>query len=179
MVFLFLIFVCLVPLLGRTGRAGAEGKGWLILGPFESLFLEELKKINVPKNLNLIELLNKSALDETDEVMLQLMKRVQGGDQVLNKSGEGAYQAFLGYYLSNMKRIRMKRKETLVGIANEFSASMGFSRVPLLAKNMVNKMGLGGVSGLAIKSSGGGNANNTHKKKNDRSKPMTKRKKRG
>lgn len=165
--------------LGRTGRAGAEGKGWLILGPFESLFLEELKKINVPKNLNLIELLNKSALDETDEVMLQLMKRVQGGDQVLNKSGEGAYQAFLGYYLSNMKRIRMKRKETLVGIANEFSASMGFSRVPLLAKNMVNKMGLGGVSGLAIKSSGGGNSNNTHKKKDDRSKPMTKRMKRG
>lgn len=136
--------------LGRTGRGGASGKGWLLLGPFESLFLEELTKISIPKNPELIDLLNKETLDETDDIMQSLMERVQNGDQVLNKSGEGAYQAFLGYYLGQMKRMRMKRKERLVEIANEFSASMGFRNPPALGPNMVKKMGLVGIDGIFV-----------------------------
>merc|ERR1719203_1074191 len=53
--------------LGRTGRAGAQGKGWLVLGPFESLFLGELKNIDVPLNPVLRDLLNKATMDETDD----------------------------------------------------------------------------------------------------------------
>jgi len=152
--------------LGRTGRAGAEGKGWLVLGPFESLFLEELKKIKIGKNQELIDLLNKSTLDETDETMQSLLDRVQNGDQVLNKSGEGAYQAFLGYYLGQMKRMRMKRKEKLVEIANDFSSSMGFRSPPVLGKNMVGKMGLKGVEGLLV-SKGEKNVNSNAQPKRD------------
>ena len=69
--------------LGRTGRAGASGKGWLVLG-------------SVPKNRELIDLINSCVLDETDERMQELLERVQNGDSILVKSGEGAYQAFLG-----------------------------------------------------------------------------------
>jgi superfamily II DNA/RNA helicase len=36
--------------LGRTGRAGKEGKGWSILSSFESKFLEELMELVVPEN---------------------------------------------------------------------------------------------------------------------------------
>ena len=94
--------------------------------------------------------MNKSTLDETDETMQSLLDRVQNGDQVLNKSGEGAYQAFLGYYLGQMKRMRMKRKEKLVEIANDFSSSMGFRSPPVLGKHMVGKMGIKGVEGLLV-----------------------------
>jgi len=136
--------------LGRTGRAGADGKGWLILGPFESLFVQELKNIDITKNMDLIDVLNTSTLDETDDSMQEMMERVQNGDQTLVKSGEGAYQAFLGYYLGQMKRMRMKRKEKLVEIANEFSGAMGFKETPMLTKNMVGKMGLKGIPGLVV-----------------------------
>jgi len=139
--------------LGRTGRAGADGKGWLVLGPFESLFLEELKGIEITKNMDLIDVLNTSTLDETDDSMQELLERVQNGDQILVKSGEGAYQAFLGYYLGQMNRMRMKRKEQLVQLANEFSGAMGFRETPTLGKNMVGKMGLKGVAGLVVSAS--------------------------
>ena len=73
-----------------------------------------------------------------------------GKDQDLVKSGEGAYQAFLGFYLGQMKRLNMDKKETLVEIANEFSTAMGFRRPPTLAKNMVGKMGLKGIPGISV-----------------------------
>ncbi len=163
--------------LGRTGRANASGKGWLILCSFESLFLEELTKIDIPKNPELIDILNKSTLDEADNVMQSLLERIQNGDQMLNKSGEGAYQAFLGYYLGQMKRIRMKRKERLVDIANEFSASMGFQNPPVLGGNMVKKMGLEGIAGLLVGKSGGGKSGRSHTppKRDGRSRPSSKR----
>mmetsp|Transcript_16743 Transcript_16743/g.28816 ORF Transcript_16743/g.28816 Transcript_16743/m.28816 type:complete len:247 (+) Transcript_16743:984-1724(+) len=164
--------------LGRTGRAGADGSGWLILAPFETLFLEELKNIDITKNFDLIDVLNKSELDETDDVMLEMLKRVQGGDRDLVKSGEGAYQAFLGYYLGQMKRVRMKRKERLVDIANEFSGAMGFRQPPKLSKNMVGKMGLKGIDGLVVSASndkdGGRNRNQSSHNKDRRSKPKRK-----
>ena len=142
--------------LGRTGRAGAKGKGWLLLTSFESMFLEELKGIDITTDMALVELLNKDEVDETDDQMLSLLKRVQDGDQDLVKSGEGAYQAFLGYYLGQMKRLRMKRKERLVEIANQLSSSMGFRQPPKLNKNMIGKMGLKGIPGLLVSSDTGG-----------------------
>ncbi len=162
--------------LGRTGRGGASGKGWLLLGPFESLFLEELTKISIPKNPELIDVLNKDTLDETDDIMQSLMERVQNGDQVLNKSGEGAYQAFLGYYLGQMKRMRMKRKERLVEIANEFSASMGFRNPPALGPNMVKKMGLAGIDGIFVSKKERTKVNsNVPPKRDGRTKPKKER----
>ncbi|KAL7544710.1 hypothetical protein ACHAWF_008071 [Thalassiosira exigua] len=165
--------------LGRTGRAGAEGKGWLVLNSFESLFLEELKNISVPKDLALVELLNRTELDGTDDLMLTLLNRVQSRDKDLVKSGEGAYQAFLGYYLGQMKRVRMKRKEQLVEIAKDFSGGMGFRSPPTLTTNMISKMGLKGVVGLKSSSKEKGKTDqrkrlSNHHNKNRGEKPKRK-----
>jgi len=140
--------------LGRTGRAGTEGKGWLILGPFESLFLEELKRIDVPRDPALSEIL-KDPFNERDDGIVEktieeMEARVRSGDKVLSLSGQKAYQAFLGYYLGQMKRAKIKRKEVLVDIANEFSGAMGFRAAPALGKNMIGKMGLKGISGIVV-----------------------------
>ncbi|EJK45023.1 hypothetical protein THAOC_36393 [Thalassiosira oceanica] len=144
--------------LGRTGRAGAEGKGWLILGPFEQLFVDELRGIDITKDESLTAIMNKSVLDETDDQMQEMLERVQNGDKKLVKAGEASYSAFLGYYLAQMKRMRMRRKEDLVSIANELSGAMGFRSAPSLPKNLVGKMGLKGVQGINVSSgtSGGG-----------------------
>ena len=136
--------------LGRTGRAGAAGKGWLILGgPFETPFLGELKQFDVPINSALTDVLHHH--DKNEELMQVLKNKIGNSkDHDLAKSGEGAYQAFLGYYLGQMKRLNMNKKETLVEIANEFSTAMGFLRPPTLAKNMVGKMGLKGIPGISV-----------------------------
>ena len=70
----------------------------------------------------------------------------------------------------------MKRKERLVGIANEFSASMGFRQTPVLGKNMVNKMGLAGVAGLLTvnPSEDRGTRSSTSSKRGARTKPKRK-----
>ncbi|KAL3805729.1 hypothetical protein ACHAW5_010932 [Stephanodiscus triporus] len=156
--------------LGRTGRAGADGKGWLVLGPFESSFLEELKQINVPKDLALTDVLRDTVEDdETEELMRVLTDKVgSSGDQNLAKSGEGAYQAFLGYYLGQMKRMKMDKKESLVDIANEFSAAMGFRRPPTLAKNMASKMGLVGLIVLSGSDVGRGSSKSPPSSKRER-----------
>mmetsp|Transcript_35568 Transcript_35568/g.77894 ORF Transcript_35568/g.77894 Transcript_35568/m.77894 type:complete len:740 (+) Transcript_35568:260-2479(+) len=146
--------------LGRTGRAGSEGKGWLILAPFESLFLEELKNIDVPRDPDLAQILSQAASDDTNDIIQEMKERIGGGDKTLSVSGQGAYQAFLGYYLGQMKRLKIKDKKALVNIANEFSSAMGFRQVPALGKNMVGKMGLKGVSGIFVKAPGEGDGQN-------------------
>jgi ATP-dependent RNA helicase MSS116 len=136
--------------LGRTGRAGAEGKGWLVLGPFESLFLEELKGLHVPNDERLRQLLSDPVSAEIEDLFQPAIDRIRSGDRKLTPSAEGAYQSFLGYYLGQMKRMKMKNKNDLVRIANLFSSLMGLSEVPALPKNMVSKMGLKGVDGIIV-----------------------------
>ena len=87
---------------------------------------------------------------ETAERVMPVLKRIGNGDQVLTKSAKGAYQAFLGYYNGQMKRVKMNRKEDLVRIANEFSAAMGLHAPPAMSAMTVGKMGLKGVAGLNI-----------------------------
>lgn len=138
--------------LGRTGRAGAAGKGWLILGGFETPFLEELKQFDVPINSALTDVLHLDDDDDESQELMRILTNKVGNskDHDLAKSGEGAYQAFLGFYLGQIKRLNIDEKETLVEIANKFSTAMGFRRPPTLAKNMVGKMGLKGIPGISV-----------------------------
>ena len=90
--------------LGRTGRAGKEGIGWLILGPFETLFLNELKNIDVPKDADLNQFFyaDGGGEQDMDELLGEMKDRVGGGargnDENLTISIQKAYQDFLGDY---------------------------------------------------------------------------------
>lgn len=136
--------------LGRTGRAGMEGKGLLVLSPWESLFLQELKGLHVPVNERLHQLFESPMSAEIEELLQPALDRVQKGDKILSKSAKGAYQAFLGYYLGQMKRMKMKRKDDLVSIANQFALLAGLYEPPPLSANIVGKMGLKGVNGVKV-----------------------------
>lgn len=151
--------------LGRTGRgSAAKGTGWIVLQQWESSFLKELDKIkvDVPPNQDLIAQMmigtnedGSGISNESQAIVEEVRQRVRGGDGVLSKTGSAAYQAFLGYYKGQMKRmVRVRGPGDLVTIANDFAADMGFLDPPQLQKSTVSKMGLKGVAGLNIGSSG-------------------------
>jgi ATP-dependent RNA helicase MSS116, mitochondrial len=136
--------------LGRTGRAGSDGKGWLVLSEWESPFLRELNGVEIPVNDRLREVFESPMSTATENILQPVLDRIRKGDKLLAPSAKGAYQAFLGYYLGQMKRINMERKEDLVAIANDFAFLTGLDELPELPVALVGKMGLKGVAGLNV-----------------------------
>ncbi|KAJ4837296.1 DEAD-box ATP-dependent RNA helicase 31 [Turnera subulata] len=123
--------------LGRTGRRGKEGKGILLLAPWEEFFLSSITDLP----------LTKAPVPEIDPDM---KKKVESAlCHVDTKTKEAAYQAWLGYYNSNKKVA--KDKNRLVKLANEFSRNMGLATPPAIPKLILGKMGLKNVPGLRSK----------------------------
>ncbi|KAL3680283.1 hypothetical protein R1sor_023239 [Riccia sorocarpa] len=120
--------------LGRTGRAGKEGQGVLILAPWEQQFLRALKDITIEEYKDL-------------EVPKSISKKVDKAlSLVSTESKEKAYQAWLGYY--NSARLLALQKPELVRLANKYSATLGLEEPPALLKKTIGMMGLRGVPGL-------------------------------
>jgi len=153
--------------LGRTGRAGKKGKGLLVLAPFESKFVSELKDIDVPVNKDMSNLLNGPADIQTVDAVNAVMDMVKRGDETLTISAKQAYQAFLGYYLGKIKRTNFRAKTDVVNTANFISTKMGLTETPSIAAKVVGKMGLKGVSGVVIeKGARQGDRNNSRARNN-------------
>ena len=132
--------------LGRTARAGMEGQGILLICPFERCILGELKDLPI----------NRMSTEEVDALcatpMRQELHRVWSTvskNQELRLAGEQAYQAFLGYYNSNTRRLGWN-STTLVSTANLYATYLGLTSQPVLLKRTVGKMGLKGVPGLLV-----------------------------
>jgi len=64
------------------------------------------------------------------------------------KTGEQAYQAWLGFY-NSQRRVRWSKPE-LVQQANRYAEIIGLQYQPTLEKKTVGKMGLKGVPGLRL-----------------------------
>ena len=122
--------------LGRTARAGAEGRGTFLVTSAEAFFpkytLKDIEFVESPPNLE--------ARADVQRIAQQLEPEVQ------NK----AYQAWLGFYKTFMKSLRWDA-ETLVSEANKFALDgLGAPEVPTLYKSTVGKMGLRGTRGLVV-----------------------------
>ncbi|KAI1468167.1 DEAD-domain-containing protein [Daldinia caldariorum] len=122
--------------LGRTGRAGAEGKGTFIITFHEASFakttLRGITFVEAPADL--------SARQEVSNIAAKLDPDTQGK----------AYQGWLGYYKSYIKPLRWDPAR-LVREANEFALNgLGAAEIPPLQKSTIGKMGLKGVPGLVV-----------------------------
>ena len=136
--------------LGRTARAGKEGMGLLVLFPFESRFLSELRGLNIPMDKEVSEMLAQSSESaESLEWMEQNLSRIGSGGNKLASRAQLAYLSFLGYYLGQANRIR-SNKADVVKLSNEFSNSIGLAHVPAIPKKLVSKMELTGVPGVIV-----------------------------
>ncbi|KAF0694408.1 Aste57867_14705 [Aphanomyces stellatus] len=125
---------------GRTGRAGKLGQGILLLSDFETPFLDELDDMAIETKTDV------SRTSPPPRIASALAKVQKNAS--LRKAAEQSYQAWLGYYNSNVKRIQMNKKQ-LVHRAEEYSRIMGLDEVPPLLKQTVSKMGLQGM-GLRV-----------------------------
>jgi len=120
--------------LGRTARAGAEGRGTFIIAEPETFFskwtLKEITFEPTPADLTA-----KGQVMDISEKM---------------ESHAKTYQAWLGYYKNHMKGMNYDTAG-LVAAANTFARNgLGAPETPGLQKSVVGKMGLKGVKGLKI-----------------------------
>ena len=136
---------------GRTARAGNAGTGVLLLCDFERVFLKEVCDLDITA-------LKSPAITETEDTAeLHAMQQLMQSNDKLRGSAAAAYQAFMGYYNSNVKRLKLQNKHELVKVSNEFATMLGFpeGEPPALLAKTVGKMGLKGLPGIRIDREGG------------------------
>ena len=139
--------------LGRTARAGKEGGGFLLLADFESSFLRALGN-DVP-----IKQLAPLGADESGRLDYELRPAFS---RLPNLTLACGYQAYLGFYNSNLKRLGWSREEC-VARANDYALTcLGLPSPPPLEAKTVGKMGLKGVAGIVVgaRADGGGGGRN-------------------
>lgn len=122
--------------LGRTARAGAEGRGTFIITEDETFFSKwTLKEITFePTAADL------SAKEEIRSIAEKMEPEMQAK----------VYQAWLGYYKNHIKSLRWDVAQ-LVQEGNKFAfEGLGSPDVPGLKKSIVSKMGLKGVRGIVV-----------------------------
>ncbi|KAH6712462.1 ATP-dependent RNA helicase MSS116 precursor [Leptodontidium sp. MPI-SDFR-AT-0119] len=120
--------------LGRTARAGAEGRGTFIVTQPETFFSKwTLKEITFEP----VE----ADLSSKAEVRAIAEKR---------DNHSRTYQAWMGYYKNHCKGLQWDNVQ-LVQEANAFARDgLGSPEVPGVAKSTLSKMGLKGVKGLNV-----------------------------
>ncbi|PWN28566.1 DEAD-domain-containing protein [Jaminaea rosea] len=134
--------------LGRTARAGAAGRGVLLLSTFEQVFLSQPA----------IKALRLAPLDAAKRARVQALQpsSQQSINYALTKVSDETkaqtYQAALGYYNSSLRLLRWD-KPTLVATMNDYAFNglgwKGPGTPPLLAQT-VGKMSLKGVPGINV-----------------------------
>lgn len=120
--------------LGRTARAGAEGRGIFIVAQPEIFFPKwTLKEITF----------------EPTEADLSAKKEVREVAEKMDNQAK-TYQAWLGYYKNHTKGLGWDNTQ-LVREGNTYAfEGLGAPEVPSLGKSTVGKMGLKGVKGLVV-----------------------------
>merc|ERR1711879_758757 len=117
------------------------------MGPFETVILRQLNDLPIePKSEQEVRNMCENPMRKQLEKTLDSVPR----DKSLTLSAEQSYQAFIGYYNGNLKRIKMS-KEALVRTANEYANVLGLTEQPALFVKTIRKMGYVGVPGLATK----------------------------
>lgn len=124
---------------GRTARAGNEGRAVIVLTQRESFFLRVNKQLPITPYPHNITATADSAAGAV----------VSAFDTVDEATRTKAYQAWLGFHKTFTKQLQLNN-EGLVAAANDYAASMGMPEPPLLDKQVVGKMGLRGVPGLNV-----------------------------
>ncbi|KAH7117154.1 ATP-dependent RNA helicase MSS116, mitochondrial [Dendryphion nanum] len=124
---------------GRTARAGKDGRAVTILFENESFFL----KTNPTLPIQSYPVPIASQLEQPRMLLEQCFAQVDDSTKAK------AYQAFLGYNKTYLKKLRLDTKG-LVQVANAYAMAMGCPEPPMIEKKIIGKMGLKGVPGLRI-----------------------------
>ena len=126
--------------LGRTARAGASGRGILILASFEKFFLQQKDVAALPIHTH--RSFHTLPTEEIDTALAAVDQTIKGQ----------AYQAWLGYYATYIKKMQVTPAQ-FVEMANTYAMEIlkyeGNRTPPIMAKT-VGMMNLKGVPGFNI-----------------------------
>ncbi|ORX50202.1 DEAD-domain-containing protein [Hesseltinella vesiculosa] len=117
--------------IGRTGRAGKEGEGILILSPWEKSFLrKECHDIPIEKLEAVPD------LEPVDSVALANI-----GKNMDRSFVREVYTAYLGFYSSRLNQLGLPRSSSLEA-GGEFLNSFGITDIPELSPSFKQQLGL-------------------------------------
>jgi len=159
--------------LGRTGRAGKNGVGILVLNSKaeeRAVVGRELKGLEIKRNKRYQDLiLGEITVNEGDggggvnghlnrksinEKRLQKIHALVNSDSAstIKKHAVSVYQSKLGYFTSKMRSVGLMHKVEVVEHVNKLALHMGFSKnnLPALSSRVVGNMGLLGIRGINI-----------------------------
>ncbi|KAF2094399.1 P-loop containing nucleoside triphosphate hydrolase protein [Rhizodiscina lignyota] len=122
---------------GRTARAGNTGRAVILLTTAEAFFLTVNKHLPVDPYPEDVATSAAACRPQVEAAL----------DEVDFNTRAKAYQAFLGFHKTFVKKLRTDNVG-LVAMANEYSKAMQCPAPPPLDKKIVGKMGLKGVKGL-------------------------------
>ncbi|KAI9484126.1 MAG: P-loop containing nucleoside triphosphate hydrolase protein [Benjaminiella poitrasii] len=121
--------------LGRTGRAGREGEGILMLAPFEESFLKnEVSDLPIQK-INSSDSLSQEEIDDTNKTVTKSIRMM---DSELVRE---VYTAYLGYYSGRYQMLGLRRSKVLPE-AKSFLHGLGVEEVPHLSARFLSQLGL-------------------------------------
>ena len=124
---------------GRTARAGKDGRAIILLTQLESYFLKVNRQFPIKPYPASDKVLNN--LDAAD----RMSKALQSIDPKIKQK---AYSAYLGFMKGFMNKMQTNAAE-LVQLANKFALEgMQCDQVPEMEKKTIGKMGLKGVPGI-------------------------------
>ncbi len=127
--------------MGRTARAGKDGRAIILLTQAESFFLSVNRQFPIQPFPASNKILNDTSAAE------KITNALQSIDP---KSKQKAYSAYLGFMKAFTKRMQMDNAG-LVKLANEFALEgMLCDELPEMEKRTIGKMGLKGVPGIRI-----------------------------
>ena len=139
--------------LGRTARAGAVGRGILVLSQEETFFLSKDSRTGI--GALPIQPLSASSTPPrpTSETVQQVQTQLQPILAAVSDEEKGqVYRSWMGYYNTYLRRMGWN-KEDLVREAGLLAIS-GFgwtdSKPPPMEPKTIGKMGLKGVTGLNV-----------------------------
>ena len=124
---------------GRTARAGNDGRAVILLTEREKYFLHVNKHLPIqpyPYDISAVA-------QQTTPAVQQALNKVD------DKTKSKAYQAYLGFHKTFLKNLRLDTAG-LVALANEYAGAMGCVETPMIDRQVVGKMGLKGVQGLNV-----------------------------
>lgn len=137
--------------LGRTGRAGKDGEGILILSEVEKGFLsKDLAGLDIAHDETLLSNDGDVAIVKASDFASLRRIIIEGRNESLSKATRGAYASMLGYYASKLKSLGIRDKRKLISFVNSFSKAAGLVDPPSITAKVAESIGLRGVPGINV-----------------------------
>ncbi|KAJ6151179.1 P-loop containing nucleoside triphosphate hydrolase protein [Penicillium chermesinum] len=144
---------------GRTARAGNDGRAIIILTQGESFFLRNNRQLPISAHPQ-TDAINAEAPSFHDAVMNAMYSLDE-------ETKQRAYSSYIGFFAGSglLKQLRIDKTE-LVQLANNLAIKgMGCPEPPPMEKKVIHKMGLKGVPGFNYAT--GGDSSGNHSRGNN------------